>query len=211
MMEMEQYIMILRQSCDAQAEQIRRLRSLRHDMQAHLVVLQFYLQEKEYEKASEYLRQIREVQDNARGRVIDVGNAMLNAVLTERWERCADDIVISYRGDLPEKVQICDYDLCVIFSNLFSNAIEACERLQKKEKEVEIQIFSKENGWGLSMKNPIEEVLDKENFGKVSTKSDREAHGFGMRHIAEAVGRNQGEMEITLTEEDVTIQIEFSC
>ena len=82
--------------------------------------------------------------------------------------------------------------------------------MQKNEKEIEIQIFSKENGWGFSIKNPIEEVLEKENFGKVSTKSDKEAHGFGMGHIAEAVARNQGEMEIMLTEEDVTIHIEFS-
>ena len=210
MKEMEQYIMILRQSCDAQAEQIRRLRSLRHDMQAHLVVLHFYLQEKNYEKAGEYLRQIREAQDVPRGRSIDVGNTMLNAVLTERWERSDMDIEVSYRGDIPENVQICDYDLCVIFSNLFSNAIEACERLKKKEKVIEIQIFSNENNWGISIKNPIEEVLEKENFGKISTKPDREAHGFGMGHIAEAVVRNQGEMEVALTENDVTIQIEFS-
>ena len=35
---------------------------------------------------------------------------------------------------------LADYDLCVVLSNLFDNAIEACEYTKKEKKEINITI-----------------------------------------------------------------------
>ena len=40
---------------DAQIKYINEIRSIRHDMQAHMIVLQYYLESENYEKARDYL------------------------------------------------------------------------------------------------------------------------------------------------------------
>lgn len=205
--EMEEYIKILRQSYDAQAEYIKEIRSLKHDMQAHMIVLQYYLEDGKYEKAKSYLREMQSYQEKRKRPQIDTGNNIVNAVIMERWRQSDADIKVICLGEIPMDVHISEYDLCTIFSNLFSNALEACEKLVQREKEINIEIKKSDDRWNITIENPVEWVVDISLLGKGSDKEDKERHGFGISNVLQAVEKNEGSIKFSATEDSFMVKI----
>jgi len=199
--EMEQYIKILRQSYDSQAEYIKEIRSLKHDMQAHLIVLQYYLEEGKYEKAKEYLKEMQSYQEKRKRPQIDVGNNIVNAVIMERWRQSEADIQVVCFGEIPKEEATSEYDLCTIFSNLFSNAVEACEKLVQREKEITIEIKRRSDRWNITIENPIEWFVDASLLGQSSDKEDKNIHGFGIANVIRCVEKNEGKIQFFITDD----------
>lgn len=205
--KMEQYIKILRQSYDSQAEYIKEIRSLKHDMQAHMIVLQYYLEEGKYEKAKEYLSEMQSYQEKRKRPQIDTGNNIVNAVIMERWRQSNADIKVICFGEIPSDMQVSEYDLCTIFSNLFSNAVEACEKLVQREKEISIEIKKRSDRWNITIENPIEWYVDSASLGQSSDKEDKEAHGFGISNVIGSVEKNNGKIKFFITEDAFMVKI----
>lgn len=190
----EQYYEVLRRDYEEQAEYIRQLRSLKHDMQAHLLVLQYYLDAKRYEDAGNYLQELREHLESVKRPQVDTGNGMVDAIIMERWRQSKADICVFCIGEFPKKM-ISEYDLCTIVSNLFSNAVEACEKLNTLEKEIQVEIEEKKDGWALCIKNPVEWEVNREILCNGSTKENRELHGFGLRNVVHIVEKYEGRVD----------------
>lgn len=104
------------------------------------------------------------------------------------------EMVFLCEGHVPEKVAIRDYDLCTIFSNLLSNAREACERLQTKEKRIHVLLQEYQGQMFVTIKNPVEWDVDTERLGRYTSKKDGERHGYGLTNVMEAVARYDGEI-----------------
>mgnify|MGYP003303443072 CR=1 FL=1 len=198
---MEQYMAILRKNYDAQEVYIKEMRGLKHDIQAHMIVLQYYLEEGSYDRAKAYLRQMQKHQEKVKRLYIDTGNNMINAVLTERWKQSEAEIEVSCFGEIPMETGGMEYELCTIFSNLFSNAIEACEKLKIKKKRIEIEIEQKPDSWCVTMRNPIEWVVDKEILGKGTSKPDKKEHGYGLSNVKRTVKEMGGRIELFMERE----------
>ena len=205
----EHYMKILRQSYDSQAEYIKEIRSLKHDMQAHMIVLQHCLEEGNYEKAKMYLREMQVYQEKTKRPQIDTGNNMINAVIMERWRQSDADIKVVCFDEIPSDICISEYDLCTIFSNLFSNAIEACEKLVQKDKEIVIEMKKYPDRLEILVENPIEWKVDMALLGNGSDKKDKESHGFGIRNVLQAVAKNAGTVQFFTTEERFVAKISF--
>ncbi len=205
--EIEQYYAILRKSYDAQAEYIKEIRSIKHDMQAHMIVLQYYLEEEKYDKAKAYLQEMCSTQQTIKRLQIDTGNNMVNAILAERWKQSDASIEVACSGELPKELSISEFDLCTIFSNLFSNAVEACEKLTKQKKEIRIELQQMEKTWTIVMKNPIEWAIDKEILGKGSSKEDKKEHGFGISNVRRTVKKNDGTIDFIITDSTFSAKI----
>ncbi len=102
------------------------------------------------------------------------------AIFSMEREQAGDEIVFQCEGHVSEKVAISDYDLCTIFSNLLSNAREACKRLQRKEKRIEILMKEYQKQMLVTIKNPIEWEVDMEKLGTYTSEEDGEVHGYGI-------------------------------
>ena len=111
---------------DAQVKYINEIRSIRHDMQAHMIVLQYYLESENYEKAKSYLFDMRKHQVLDSVVVRDTGNDLVNAIVSDTLSKSTCKISFVQKGILPEEFFMEAYDICTLFSNLFSNAREAC-------------------------------------------------------------------------------------
>lgn len=205
--EMEQYAAILRQSYDAQEEYIREMRGIKHDIQAHMIVLQYYLEEGSYDRAKAYLKEMQAHQNRVKRVYVDTGNNMVNAVLAERWKQSDAEIEVSCFGTIPVETDISEYDLCTIFSNLFSNAVEACEKLKEQKKEICIEIGQQEEYWCIMVSNPIEWCVDRAILGKSSSKEDKAHHGFGLSNVIHTVKKNKGKIEFEITERSFITRI----
>jgi sensor histidine kinase regulating citrate/malate metabolism len=178
-------------------------------MYAHMMVLSHYLRKEEYNKAQEYLHKVMNISIFQNATFIDVGNDMINALISQRIHESNSQITISTSGFFPEKFWLEDMDLCVLFSNLISNSVEACEKLIYKEKEIVLVIEEGEKGVSFLIKNPTETEFKDGNFDWGTTKEDKQNHGYGLRNIKHIVEKYHGEMEIFCKDGLVLVKIGF--
>ena len=190
------YIELLQKQIEAQGRYIDEMRAVKHDMYAHMMVLSHYLHAGEYNNATEYLSKLMEIPLFQQQMFFDVGNDMVNALLSGRIQKSKSKVTVFTSGLLPENLWIDDMDLCILFSNLISNSVEACEKLTYKEKEIEIIIEESVDGMSILFKNPVETEPEVNAARWKTTKEDKHNHGYGMRNIRRIVDKYCGEMNM---------------
>ena len=95
-------------------------------------------------------------------------------------------------GNFSGRNEISDLTICTILSNCISNAVEACNRLQKKKKEIMINISNVKNYMVIMIENPIEWEVDISKLGRYTSKDDRLSHGYGVSNIIDEVRLCEG-------------------
>ncbi len=130
--EQKKYHQALLQNAKAVKEQ-------RHDLRHHLAVIQRYNQEGEEHLLAEYLDTlIAKIPSEQKMNYCE--NAAVNAIVSH-YAAIAEEkgIECSIRLMVPEHLeQITDSSLCVIFGNLFENAIEACAGMTEGKKFIRL-------------------------------------------------------------------------
>lgn len=172
----------------------RKTKKFRHDLRHHMYMLQTLNQEKEYDKLQEYLEMMNgEIE--AFGKAICVNNGIVDAILNKfASEAETKGITLQVTGHFPSKCHVSAFDLCIIFSNLLSNALEAEQEsggdtiLVTCKHTVEDIVISVEN-------DSVGKRIEKD--GRMETsKKDKYNHGFGLENVRECVKRNEGELLI---------------
>ncbi len=106
----------------------------RHDMRHHLALINSYLIDDNKEGAQKYIAEVQKTIDDA---VIEkyCSNYTVNLILYAYISHAKEErIVVETHMDLEESPVISDMDLCVVFSNIIENAINACKCIPYKEK-----------------------------------------------------------------------------
>ena len=98
-------------------------------------------------------------------------------------------------GTLSESIFITDFDLCTMFSNLLSNAVEACAKVQGRNRQIRLEIRDMQDILIIELENSVDEPVDIPVIGEMTTKKDKENHGYGVRNIQETVRKYGGKME----------------
>lgn len=84
-------------------------------------------------------------------------------------------------------------DIYAVFGNLIDNAIEATEKLEDTEKRViNVRVTTHESLMMIEVENLYEGDLHFEGDLPVTTKENRERHGYGMRSVEYIVGTYGG-------------------
>jgi sensor histidine kinase regulating citrate/malate metabolism len=182
-------------------------KKFRHDLKHHVYALGTLADRKsdEYKQYyNEILEKIDELQNNisTKNGIVD---AILNKFYVEAYEK---GITFKVDGHMPDICYIEAYDLCSIFSNILSNAIEASESSSKKEVYVEIN--NSEDEIIITISNYYDGVINIKNDEIQTTKADKSMHGWGIKNIQDSVNKYNGCMDIN-TEESlfyITILLE---
>lgn len=164
---------------------------LRHDMQEHLQLVGTYLEEGEIEFAKEYL-------ENMTGRMekeflVNTGNHILDIVIKDVW-RDAGEVQLIWKGGFPGQTKIKDIDMCILFSNLLRNAIEAV-RQSKQERKIEVDIKTIMKNICVRVENPVDKPIEFKGKRPITTKTDKRQHGFGITNIEDVVKSYNGQCE----------------
>lgn len=175
------YKLLLKREYDTQ--------KIRHDMRNHMLCLHELLYQEQYNKSMKYLEEYME-QLSSIDYVIQTGNNIMDIIVNDIHNRYSVDI--NFRGIFPAHLVMNDVDLCVIFSNLFSNAAEATEKT--KDAEIEIMVRNTSNGLIVKIKNPVKEKLIIKNNRIGTTKKNKKEHGFGMMNINSIVQKYHGKI-----------------
>ncbi len=203
----DEYLRMSREHYEELAKHMREVRSIRYDLAAHMHVLEAYIEKEEWEKARNYLRQMKERQSRQCGMRIDIGNELVNAVIADQLGKYKDKVSIVCEGALPKELVVTDYDLCTIFSNLLSNAADACQRLQTEEQTIFMQIKAFQENLVIVIENPIEWEVETRQLGREAFGLEERRHGYGLLNIRKAVDAYGGELEFCAEEGRFQVRI----
>lgn len=186
--------------------QYRQSERLRHDMKNHVIALSGLLRRREWEKMEKYLENMGESGSLGIMGEDTTGNMVVDAVLRQKRERAETNHIqwecdIQILGDSG----IQEFDLCVLFGNLLDNAIEACEKVRRKDDcFIRIQGGTIKKCFLMVVKNSAEGIVY-----PVSEKNchDLENHGIGLLNVRDIVHKYHGELEIEAGEGIFTITI----
>ena len=199
--EMKRLILLKDKCISEQTEQYktamnkeRELRRFRHDYNAHMTAISGLLANEEYDKLKEYIKSMGYFKEKFN--LVNSGNIITDAVFNQYKELCdKDNIEFEISGKLPENFNMAETDLCVLFSNLMSNAYDAAVQCEKDSSIIRTQIRNNDDDVFIKMSNSVNGEVVFKNGLPVTDKPDRKNHGFGVENILEVVERNGGYVE----------------
>ena len=123
------------------------------------------------------------------------GITAVDAVISEQISSINEQkIAIKWEGTVSSYAKISLFDLCTIFSNLLSNAIESCAKQMNKKCEIYVNTYCYEERLYVDIKNPVD--LEDQKVEKITTtKIDKKNHGFGIRNVQDTVKKYGGSIE----------------
>lgn len=181
-------------------EREKNTKKFRHDVRNHLELLTKLINSKQYEEVNDYLEKIN-IKIDELGNAVSIGNGIAEAIVNKYYYQAIDSgVKMKVSGVLPTECRIDAYDLCTIFSNVLSNAIEAASKSKKKQIYLDCR-YNDENII-INIRNTYKDNGQFKNKNLVTTKSDREYHGFGLENVRECVERNNGLIYIEIGKEE---------
>ncbi len=127
-------------------------------------------------------------------------NEVLDIILTEKSLRCAlDGIALTCVADGHSLDFMEDTDIYSLFGNALDNAIEAVSRLEKERRNVGVVVRSINNLVSVNVRNSYdgEITLDADGL-PLTTKSDKNFHGIGVKSIRQIAEKYNGTCSVSL-------------
>ncbi len=176
-------------------EKQQEMHSIRHEMKNHLACIHALCQADKLGDMKQYIKQLIEA-SSITDSLLDSGNDIVNAILNDAQSRHGKrNIKIRLQGGFPEELHLLPMDLCVIFANLISNAAEAILRMERAADDIsciEVRITSYKDDLFIEVKNPVDKTVQINNGRFVTSKSDKDYHGFGVKNITQRVEKYKG-------------------
>lgn len=170
--------------------QNQQLRSYAHDAKNHLEAIRNLNQDP---KVEQYIAQM-EQQLQAYTRRCHSGNRALDVMVDKYVTACElKNIAFTYDVQLCNLEGVEDFDLVAILGNLLDNALTAAQDAQEKWVELATAL---RNGYQVVV---VENSCDRPPIvgeeGLRSTKAGGENHGFGLKSVAKALKKYEGDFQ----------------
>lgn len=182
----------------------KEIKKLRHDLNNHCIAIQSFFENKDYEKGTEYIKTVS-ANSLSYYKMIETGNIVFDAILNAKKSIALNKgIKFEAKIQVPENLFIDPTDISVIFGNALDNAIEACERIKKGKKEINMMVVYDENALICKVMNTS---IKSSNKFFVTTKRDKKNHGFGLDNIKNALEKYNGICKYGLENEMFTLSL----
>lgn len=168
--------------------------AFRHDYKNLITCLRSLLEINNVSEALEYIDEM-DLCTAPRKRLIDSGNYIADALITEKTQRAASfTTTILFDGFIPS-ARLDNVDMCIILANALDNAIEACSKIEG-QKEITITSEVINGLWLLSIHNPTKHQVIIRKNQITTTKLDAAFHGFGLYNIHKVTKKNHGTVQL---------------
>lgn len=164
------------------------VRTMRHDIKQHLVVISGYLQDDKVSDCKKYLQSVLEETEKS-ATPFHSGNAVLDYIIHSKLDAC-DDIRTMVMGRVADFSDIKDTDLACLIGNILDNAIEGVA--DAPEKSIELYFHVESDNRVILCKNTVGRPVLASNPDLRTTKSQKDAHGLGHKIIAKIVADYNG-------------------
>jgi hypothetical protein len=190
-------------------EKQQEMRSIRHEMKNHLSCICSLYQADKLQEMEEYITQL--VDASSPEVLFDTGNDIVNAILNDAQSRQRKEgILIRLEGGFPDNLVISPMDLCVIFANTVSNAVEAIKRIPREEEDIsyiDISIKSFKEDIFIDILNPVDKNVEINNKMIPTSKNDKSLHGFGIKNVIQRVKKYNGCIDFKCENNTFSVEI----
>ena len=193
-MKEEYYLMLLKNE--------EQTKAFRHDLRSHLNCLQTLYNEKKFDEFEAYFGNLTDEFKELKGGT-DTGNDLVNAIINDISGRY-DDVNLSWKGHIPQKLSVSSFELCTIFSNIMNNAFEAAAKTEQKKVDASVGIMDSNMIITVNNSTASEPVTDGKRF---ITSKNEVGHGYGVRNVQECTKKMGGVFELTCNDGVVTVRI----
>ncbi len=208
--ELQSFMYMQKQQYDYQLQQSVAVRRFKHDLVNHIGVVRELLNEKKIEEAKEYIDTIWNIQD-VFDLKIHTGDSFLDIIVNYySYLAIKENIEFAVWGKLTERMPLEMFDITTLMGNILQNAFEAAIKADVPRIRVEL-VEHKEEIFVVVSNSVAKRVNTKADFFMTS-KEDKENHGFGLKNIAATVEKYHGEcyMESILENREVLFQISIA-
>ncbi len=165
----------------------------RHDYKNHLITLRGLIEQSKNSDALSYIDEL--VKQNSKQSKIFSGNAVVDSILNAKATQMKQQNVgFTIDANLPMRLNISAPSLTAMLSNILDNAIEAAS--QCENSYVDLKLKYSKNNFIILIKNPYEGKIEQGAHKLITTKKDKENHGFGLDIVRLTVKRLRGSCEI---------------
>lgn len=181
---------------------------LYHDMRNHFSLIQNYLADGKVGEAQEYLEKIS---GSSSAGLIEqwTGIEAIDYILSQKTTAARQQgIKTDINAEYPKDCKIDPVDLCTILTNLLDNAIEACiKQPEEVEKMLSVTIRRIHQFIIIRITNTSTSAPVIRNGRFVTSKQDRQHHGWGMKSVKAAIEKYNGTMEYDYSDLLFTVSI----
>lgn len=169
-------------------------KKFRHDFRSHLELISNMAKNQEHDKIDSYLEKMQ-IKIDKLGNIVTVQNGIVDAIINQYYTRALQQgIKMEVKGRFPNECEIDAYDICTIFSNILSNAIEAAQ--ETEEKYVSVECRYNDRNIIITVKNSF--CGEQQNVGALlkTRKGDLDYHGYGLENVNDSVHKYNGISDI---------------
>lgn len=176
----------------------KNMSALRHDMRNHLLLIQSYIDNQEYDKAQQYILDINNHMQVS-GQYVCTGNQEIDAILNYMIGRAEKKgCKVETQIEIPNVCFMQKMDLNVLLGNLLDNALEALEKVQ--ERYLYIGMKYQKGVFIIRIHNSYDGTLIKHGEKYITRKMNKESHGLGLQNVSEIVKKYNGKQKIDVTD-----------
>lgn len=214
--KLEQMIVLEQQMKQLQANYYETLlekeeatRKYRHDMNNHLICLRRLIEDGDMEGTKEYIGEMNANMQEIKKKSYNTGITILDVLMNYHIEQLESEVAVKIKGRCNQSVALSDIDMCVVFSNLIQNAVEALNRSNREGDFLHIEIKEGRNFVGIKIINTLlPETVQLDEKGNLQTvKSDKQNHGIGIMNAKETISKNGGKIEYQIEEDQIICEV----
>lgn len=121
------------------------------------------------------------------------GNEAVDALLTVKIQAMKEkEIKFTHTVYMSKNNTIDMLDLCVLLGNLLDNAIEANEKVCSEERFIHLNMVQRADYLSIQINNATDGNVKIENNKIITTKKQKELHGFGLQSVREITEKYNG-------------------
>ncbi|MCR8745639.1 sensor histidine kinase [Romboutsia lituseburensis] len=189
-----------------------KVKEIYHDIKNHMICMKDMCKNNEIENAKNYIGNIEVGLKNYTNynQNFNTGNMIVDSILNNKKILCEEkSIGFDVDVDFSKNDYMQMTDICIIFSNIIDNAIEACIKIQTDDLNKKIRIESKyiENFCVIVIENTKTNQVKHKNNNLITTKKDKFIHGIGLKNVKNVVKKYLGEVVIEHSEEKFILKI----
>lgn len=210
--EMSEHIEIQRRSYDKLARKMEAGRAYRHDIRHHLRIIEGLARQGDCDKIIEYTGKM----NGSLGELENVDhckNPEINAVLSEYISRAENSgCKITENFAFPAKLPFAEDDVCIVLANAVENAINACAKLPREDRYINISAECVDNRrLFVSVKNPCADAPEFDANGLPVVDRSSEEHGIGLRSVNRIAEKYNGFVRCKLEKGEFVFHAALFC
>lgn len=211
----EQQVYAMQERIEEVDQFYKGIQQIKHEMRGHLTNIKGLAESGNYEELEQYLAQMDE-NLTAFELSIKTGNTVTDVIVGDK-KKAADKLGIKFQSDFsyPQSDKYNPYDIGIILNNLLTNALEACEKMDGKERYIILSGRQKKKFFLIEVKNSFEGeiVMNKETKLPISTKENdtvgkrTSVHGIGLSNVKREAEKYMGDVDIRIGRNEFMITV----